>query len=106
MKKQHPNTDDVHLWSDRLLVEPIDEDARSAGGIIIPSTSEEQGSKMRIIALNETKLRSNPEIPHQGVKIGDIAIISKHAGFDLKVGGRDVKAVRSTDIIMTYEDDQ
>lgn len=104
--QQEPKLESVNLWSDRLLVEALDEESSTKGGIIIPQTSEESGQKMRVVSMNKGALQRNPEIPHSGVRVGDIAIVSKHAGFDVKIGGRELKAVRSTDIILSYADDR
>ena len=79
--------------ADRVLVEPLAAETKTASGLIIPDSAKEKPSKGTVIAVgNGTKDES------MTVKIGDTVLYGKYAGTELKLEGTDYLIMRESDI--------
>jgi chaperonin GroES len=88
---------------DRVLVKRLEEEARSAGGIIIPDTAKEKPLRGRILAAGRGKLLDNGELRVLAVKEGDIVLFGKYAGTEIKVEGEELTILREDDILGIIE---
>ena len=79
---------------DRVLVERVESDQKSAGGIIIPDTAQEKPQKGSVIACGKGT-KDNPIT----VKVGDNILYGKYAGTDLQHEGEDYLIMRESDIL-------
>ena len=80
--------------SDRVLIEPVAAETKTASGIFIPDTAKEKPQKGTVVAVgNGTK-------DHEmTVKIGDTVLYGKYAGTELKLEGTDYLIMREDDIL-------
>ena len=85
--------------SDRVLVEPIAAETKTASGIIIPDTAKEKPQEGEVVAVGGGKVLDNGQKVAPEVKVGDKIIFSKYAGTDIKVDGADYLIVRESDIL-------
>ena len=80
--------------SDRVLVEPMEAETKTASGIIIPDNAKEKPQKGKVVAVGSGK-KDEP----MTVKIGDTVLYGKFAGTELKLDGKDFLMMRESDIL-------
>ena len=84
---------------DRVLVRRLEQEARSAGGIIIPDTAQEKPMEGEIVATgNGTRTEDGKTIPLD-VKAGDRILFGKFSGTEVKIDGEDMLILRESDIM-------
>ena len=84
---------------DRVVVEPLEAEEVTAGGIVLPDTAQEKPQRGTVLAVGPGKLLDSGERGELSVTIGDEVIYGKYAGSDVEVDGREVKILRETDIL-------
>ena len=84
---------------DRVLVEPLTAEEKTAGGIIIPDTAQEKPQEGKVVAVGPGKRLENGNIQEMGVKKGDKILFSKYGGTDVKIDGDDYLIMREDDIL-------
>lgn len=83
---------------DHVVVEPINEDATSASGIIIPDTaSKEKPMKGKVLAVGPGKFDDGARVPME-VKVGDTVLFSKYGPTEVKLEGKEVLILSASDI--------
>ena len=80
--------------ADRVLVEPLEAETKTASGIIIPDTAKEKPQKGNIVAVGPGT-KENPVI----VKVGNTVLYGKYSGTELKLDGKDYLIMRESDIL-------
>ena len=80
--------------ADRVLVEPLEAETKTASGIIIPDTAKEKPQKGSIVAVGPGT-KENPVT----VKVGDSILYGKYSGTELKLEGKDYLIMRESDIL-------
>lgn len=88
---------------DRIIVKRLEEERKSAGGIVIPDTAAEKPSQGEIIAAGPGKLDDNGKVIAMGVKVGDKILFGKYSGQEFKMDGQDYLHMREDDIIGIVE---
>jgi chaperonin GroES len=84
---------------DRVVVEPMEAEERTAGGIVLPDTAKEKPQRGTVVSVGPGKLLDSGERGSLSVAIGDEVIYGKYSGTDIELDGRDVKILRETDIL-------
>ncbi len=84
---------------DRVVVEPMEAEERTSGGIVLPDTAKEKPQRGTIISIGPGKLLDNGNRGTLSVAIGDVVIYGKYTGTEIEVGGKDVKILRESDIL-------
>ena len=84
---------------DRIIVKRLEEERKSAGGIVIPDTAAEKPSQGEIIAAGPGKLDDNGKVIAMGVKVGDKILFGKYSGQEFKMDGQDLLHMREDDVI-------
>ncbi len=89
---------------DRVVVEPMEEEERTAGGIILPETAKEKPQQGKVIAVGPgARDEDGNRIPID-VKLGDRVLFAKYAGTEVKLGGdHKVLVLRESDILAVIE---
>jgi chaperonin GroES len=93
----------IRPLQDRVLVQRVEEEERSRGGIIIPDTAKEKPVKGRVIAAGNGKILKNGELRPLTVKGGDVVLFSKYAGTEVKLDGEEHLIMREEDILGIIE---
>lgn len=83
---------------DRVLVRRIDEESRSAGGIIIPDTAKEKPMRAEVVAVGPGERQKDGGRRPMSVAVGDRVLVGKYAGTEVKVGGEELVLVREEEI--------
>ncbi|MFO0900054.1 MAG: co-chaperone GroES [Pirellulales bacterium] len=84
---------------DRVVVEPVEAEERTAGGILLPDAAREKPQRGRVISVGPGSLLDSGERGSLSVAIGDEVIYGKYSGTDFEVDGRDIKILRESDIL-------
>ena len=88
---------------DRVVVERIDAEAKTAGGIIIPDTAKEKPAEGEVLAVGPGA-RDDAGTPHPPeVKIGDRVLFDKWAGTDVLIDGADRVILKESEILGIFE---
>ena len=84
---------------DRVLVQPLDGDEKTAGGIIIPDTAKEKPSEGKIIAVGPGAKTEDGKILPMEVKVGDLVLFGKWSGTEVKIDGVEYSIMKESDIM-------
>lgn len=84
---------------DRVIVERLEEEEKTAGGIIIPDTAKEKPQQGKVLAVGKGKFLEGGAIAPLTVKEGDQILFSKYSGTEVKVQGKEVLIMREDDIL-------
>lgn len=93
----------IRPLNDRLLVKRLEEEAKTAGGIIIPDSAKEKPAEGKVVAVGPGKLNDKGERVGLQVKEGDRVLFSKYGGTDVKLDGDDYLIMREDDILGVIE---
>ena len=84
---------------DRVLVRRVEEEEKSAGGIIIPDTAKEKPMQGTIVAAGPGARNEQGEIAPLDVKTGDLILFGKWSGTEIKLDGEDLLIMKESDIM-------
>jgi chaperonin GroES len=84
---------------DRVLVEPLKEGEVLKGGIIIPDSAKEKPQEGTVIALGTGKIDDDGKVLPFNVKKGDLVLMPKYGGTEVKMGGKEYQIMREEDIL-------
>ena len=84
---------------DRIIIKRLEEERKSAGGIVIPDTAAEKPSQGEVVAVGPGKTDDNGKIVAMGVKVGDKILFGKYSGQEFKLNGQDYLHMREDDVI-------
>ena len=84
---------------ERVLVEPVKEEEAVKGGIIIPDSAKEKPQEGKVIAVGTGKIDENGKTIPFNVKKGDIVLMPKYGGTEVKVDGKEYQIMREDDIL-------
>ncbi len=84
---------------DRVLVRRIEEDEKTAGGIIIPDTAKEKPQQGEVVAVGAGARSENGDITPLDVKSGDKILFGKWSGSEVKIDGEELIIMKESDIL-------
>ena len=87
---------------DRVIVKRLEEERKSAGGILIPDSAAEKPLKAEVVAVGPGKRTDDGKIHALDVKKGDQVLIGKYSGTEVKVDGEDLVVLREDDIMAVF----
>ena len=93
----------IRPLNDRILVKRLEEEAKTAGGIIIPDSAKEKPAEGEIVAVGPGKMNDAGERVAMDVAVGDRVLFSKYGGTDVKLDGDDYLIMREDDILGVIE---
>jgi chaperonin GroES len=88
---------------DRVIVQRIEEEAKTKGGIIIPDTAKEKPQEGKVIAVGAGKILENGTKVTLDVKVGDKILFGKYSGTEIKIEGEEYLMMREDDILGVIE---
>ena len=88
---------------DRVIVKRIEEERKSAGGIVIPDTAAEKPDQGEIVAVGKGKKDDNGKLIPIDVKVGDRVLFGKYSGTEVKLDGEEHLILREDDIVGVIE---
>ena len=84
---------------DRVVVERLDSDEKTAGGIIIPDSAQEKPMQGKILAVGSGARDDAGKIQPLDVKEGDTILFGKWSGTEVKIDGKDLLIMKESDIM-------
>ncbi|MCS7222802.1 MAG: co-chaperone GroES [Anaerolineae bacterium] len=89
---------------DRLVVEPIEQEERTAGGIILPETAKEKPQEGKVLAAGPGRRDEDGEYIPMDVKVGDRVLYAKYAGTEVKLEGKKLLILKESDVLAIVEE--
>ncbi|MEJ2038448.1 MAG: co-chaperone GroES [Desulfosarcinaceae bacterium] len=93
----------IKPMNDRVLVLRVEQEQKTAGGIIIPDTAKEKPQEGKVVAAGSGKMADDGKRTPLEVKVGDRILFSKYAGTEIKVDGVEHIFMREDDILGILE---
>ncbi len=90
---------DLKPLGNRVLVEPVEENEVTAGGIVLPDTAKEKPQKGVILAIGPGDRDEDGEHIPMDVKVGDTVLFQKYGGAEIKVEGKKLLILRESDLL-------
>ena len=88
---------------DRVLVRRVENEMKTAGGIIIPDTAQEKPSEGEVISVGSGNKADDGKVTALDVKAGDKVLFGKWSGTEIKVDGEDLLIMKESDILGIIE---
>ena len=88
---------------DRVAVRRLDEDQKTAGGIIIPDTATEKPTQGEVVAVGTGARNEKGALVPLDVKKGDRILFGKWSGTEVKIDGEDLLIMKESDIMAVFE---
>ncbi len=89
---------------DRILVKRVEEEAVTAGGIIIPDSAKEKPLRGNVLAVGDGKLKDDGGLRALDVKTEDTVLFGKYSGTEIKIDGVEHTILREDDVLGIVED--
>ncbi len=88
---------------DRVIVKRLEEERKTASGIVIPDTAAEKPDQGEVIAIGNGKILDDGKVRALAVKVGDRVLFGKYSGQTVKVDGDELLVMREEDIMGVVE---
>ena len=88
---------------DRVVVKRLEEERKSAGGIVIPDNAAEKPDQGEVIAIGNGKILEDGKVRPLAVKVGDRVLFGKYSGQTVKIDGDELLVMREEDIMAVVE---
>ena len=89
----------IQPLGDRVLVEPLEAEDKTTGGIIIPDTAKEKQQRGKVIAVGKGRSNEEGKVTPLEVKAGDHVLFGRYSGSEIKVGVNDYLIIKEEDIL-------
>lgn len=90
---------EIRPLDDRVVIEPLEAEEKTEGGIVLPDTAKEKPQKGKVMAVGEGKLLENGKRGPLSVKKGDKVIYGKYSGTEVSVSSKEYLIMRESDIL-------
>jgi len=89
----------IRPLDDRVVVQPMEAEQTTAGGIVLPDSAKEKPQRGKVVAVGPGKLLDNGVRATLSVAVGDEVIFGKYGGSEIEVDGIDYKILRESDVL-------
>jgi chaperonin GroES len=89
----------IRPLEDRVVVEPLEAEDKTAGGILLPDTAKEKPQRGRVVAVGPGKLQDDGKRQALTVAVGDEVLYGRYAGNEIEINGKDIKIMRESDLL-------
>ena len=93
----------IRPLADKVLVERIEAESKTAGGIVLPDTAKEKPQRGKVVAVGEGKVQDDGSRRKMEVKKGDLILFTSYAGSEIKVDGKEYLIMDESDIMAVIE---
>ena len=87
---------------DRVVVEPVEAESITAGGIVLPDAAKEKPQRGKVRAVGPGRLLESGSRCEMSIGVGDEVLFSKYGGTDIEIEGKEVKILRESDILAKF----
>jgi len=98
-EKDKDNELKIRPLDDRVVVEPLEAESKTTGGILLPDSAKEKPQRGRVLAVGPGKLLDSGKRSELSVNKGDEVIYGRYAGNDVEVNTKEYKIMRESDIL-------
>jgi chaperonin GroES len=88
---------------DRVIIKRLDQERKTASGIVIPDAAAEKPDQGEILAVGNGKVGDDGKVRAMAVKVGDKVLFGKYSGQSVKVDGEELLVMREEDIMAVVE---
>ncbi len=88
---------------DRVVVQALEQQEKTAGGIFLPETAKEKPQQGKVIATGPGRVLDNGERAPMNVKKGDVVLFAKYSGSEVEVDGKELLIMRESDLLAVVE---
>jgi len=92
----------VKPLSDKILVEVLEAEEKTKGGIILPDTAKEEKAEGKVIAIGSGKLLDTGKRQPLEVKVGDRIIFGKYSGDEIQIEGKKHKVLKESEVLAIF----
>ena len=93
----------IRPLADKVLVERVEAESKTAGGIVLPDTAKEKPQRGKIVAVGEGKVLEDGTRRPVQVKKGDLVLFTSYAGMDIKIESKEYLIMDESDIMAVIE---
>ena len=93
----------IRPLKDRIVVRPLEEETRTAGGIYLPDTAKEKPQQGEVMAVGPGKMLDSGKRAPLPLKAGDKVIFGKYAGTEVRVEGEEFKILELRDVLAKFQ---
>jgi len=93
----------IRPLADKVLVERVEAEGKTAGGIVLPDTAKEKPQRGKVVSVGEGKLLEDGTRREVQIKKGDLVLFTSYAGTEIKVDGKEYLIMDETDIMAVIE---
>jgi chaperonin GroES len=93
----------IRPLADKVLVERLEAETKTAGGIVLPDSAKEKPQKGKIISVGNGKVLDDGTVRKLQVKKGDMVLFTSYAGTDVKIGSKEYLIMSESDIMAVIE---
>lgn len=94
----------IRPLDDRVVVERMEAEEKTPGGIVLPETAKEKPQRGKVVAVGEGKLLESGKRSPLSVKKGDSVLFGKYAGTEVNVDGKEYLIIKEADILAKIEE--
>lgn len=88
---------------DRVVVQPLEQEQKTTGGIFLPETAKEKPQQGKVIAVGPGKMLDSGERAPMNVKKGNVVLFAKYSGAEVEVDGKELLIMRESDLLAVVE---
>jgi chaperonin GroES len=89
----------IRPLDDRIVVEALEAEESTAGGILLPDTAKQKPQRGKVLAAGPGKMRDDGTRAVLAVHVGDEVLFGRYAGNDVEVSGKELKIMRESDVL-------
>jgi len=93
----------IRPLADKVLVQRLEAETKTAGGIVLPDSAKEKPQKGKIVSVGRGKMLDDGTVRKLQVKKGDMVLFTSYAGTDVKIGGKEYLIMSESDIMAVIE---
>jgi chaperonin GroES len=93
----------IRPLGDKVLVERVEAESKTAGGIVLPDTAKEKPQRGKVVSVGEGKTLENGTRREVQVKKGDLVLFTSYAGTEIKIDGKEYLIMDESDIMAVIE---
>jgi chaperonin GroES len=93
----------IRPLGDKVLVQRVEAENKTAGGIVLPDTAKEKPQKGKVVSVGDGKTLDDGSKQHMQVKKGDVVLFTSYAGTEVKIDGKEYLIMSESDIMAVIE---
>jgi chaperonin GroES len=93
----------IKPMADKVLVQRLEAETKTAGGIVLPDSAKEKPQKGKIVSVGPGKTLDDGKVKKMQVKKGDIVLFTSYAGTEVKISGKEHLIMSESDILAVIE---